>query len=262
MTDLSTSVIETPALIKSRYIPAASSNPLESYVDQPAADSRVYAAAMTGWLSAARRTEVEVPSKWLQAHGSRRWNRLRAEASAGPATARLANLVYPDSSSGDSVPLDRKGAIWSCFFFSPWISSSSAEIAVDRFLDLGFRQTGVQAVWERLFESVKRWGKLPNGWEDEDSIRPPKQSVDAAMEFLLDVHSRGILAPTGYVAGDGEIGFRWKRGQGFASVAFLADMNVVSFVRDSSSDHPFRLDVPFALWNSKDDLLNRLSALG
>ena len=100
------------------------------------------------------------------------------------------------------------------------------------------------ADWCALFDSLERWGKLPYDWDGENGRCPPVQSTKAARTFLQLLRLLGVRRPAGYVAGDGEIGYRWKGVDGqFASAGFLADGHCVGLVKSKKST--FKIDDPF-----------------
>lgn len=98
------------------------------------------------------------------------------------------------------------------------------------------------ARWAELDLKIDRWSRLPDDWDGEDGICPPKDLVNAARNFLCRIRGRVPVPSSGYVAGDGEIGFRWKKDNGFASAAFLTDGHIVIFCRSPGSASALRAD--------------------
>jgi hypothetical protein len=94
--------------------------------------------------------------------------------------------------------------------------------------------------WGALRARLTSWGELPAGWDGEDGIAPDKRTVNAALAFMHSAREASLPLPTPYIAGDGEIGLRWAKGDAFASVAFLGDGEMVIFIRDADGT-PFEL---------------------
>ncbi|KRB87701.1 hypothetical protein ASE22_23640 [Sphingomonas sp. Root720] len=101
--------------------------------------------------------------------------------------------------------------------------------------------------WDALNRSIDRWAVLPDDWDGEDGSAPPEVAVSAAREFIKRIRGGPIPAPKGYVAGDGEIGFRWTDGRLLASAAFPADGHIVIFCSAVGSFPTVRIDAPFDL---------------
>ncbi|WP_292097084.1 hypothetical protein [Brevundimonas sp.] len=109
--------------------------------------------------------------------------------------------------------------------------------------------------WSALRGRVKAWASLPEGWDGIDAAAPPAETVEAALLFMQQARDNRIPLPQPFIASDGEIGFRWARGNAFASVSFLSDGSVVGTIRDEAGnrtdvDQPFSYEFPDAALKS------------
>ena len=101
--------------------------------------------------------------------------------------------------------------------------------------------------WEALDSKLMAWKTLPDDWDGEDGVAPSEGMVAAARNFLIAVRGIGLSAPTPFIAGDGEIGFRWERGGCCASADFLPDGHIVAFSRTVPDQAPIAIDQPYEL---------------
>lgn len=92
------------------------------------------------------------------------------------------------------------------------------------------RQTN-PAAWSALQAKLSKWASLPNDWDGDDGIAPSTIAVANARLFLDAAAACGAPVPMPYIAGDGEVGFRWKKGDGYASAAFLSNGTILLFAR-------------------------------
>ena len=76
------------------------------------------------------------------------------------------------------------------------------------------------ASWGRLRARLAAWAELPADWDGDDGEAPTSSAIAGAGSFLRELERRGAPLPRPFIAGDGEIGFRWSKGDAFASVAF------------------------------------------
>ncbi|MDQ2804127.1 MAG: hypothetical protein M3Y41_16165 [Pseudomonadota bacterium] len=113
--------------------------------------------------------------------------------------------------------------------------------------DVGRVSAGMALEWASLRENVRRWERLPADWDGEDGIAPPRVTADAAINFLGRASAAGVPPPTRpRVSGDGEIDFRWKRGDGFASAAFLPQGQIVAFCRAPDADQAVEFEAEYS----------------
>lgn len=88
--------------------------------------------------------------------------------------------------------------------------------------------------WGELRAKMIGWSNLQPGWDGADAERLSPSTVRAAIAFLDKAQASGISkAPQPYIAADGEVGFRWAKGNAFASIAFLADGSVVGVLNNA-----------------------------
>lgn len=99
--------------------------------------------------------------------------------------------------------------------------------------DLRSNTTGWQQFieWSALRGKVLGWQSLPQGWDGDEGLAPQAATVQAALNFMAIARGANLPLPQVYIAGDGEVGFRWARGDAFASIAFLDDGDMVGVVR-------------------------------
>lgn len=88
--------------------------------------------------------------------------------------------------------------------------------------------------------AIDRWSALSDGWDEEDSPAPLHSQLEASRKLLNQANEWAIPSPTPYIAGDGEFGFRWRKGEGFASASFLPSGEILMFARAPGSRDPFR----------------------
>jgi hypothetical protein len=112
--------------------------------------------------------------------------------------------------------------------------------------------------WAEVAEIVDQWKYLPIDWDGDHSSAPVPLITDNAMRFLNVAEQRLSIPPRPYVDGPNEVGFKWKKGDGFASVAFMNDGNIVAFVRAPGSTEAYRLDEPFTEELPLRELVNAL----
>lgn len=72
---------------------------------------------------------------------------------------------------------------------------------------------------EEVCKVVCSFAGYPPGWDGEGSIAPPKAEVDNAVAFLRKIPFR-VLQPKAMIAGDGDVGFTWRRGDDYLEVGF------------------------------------------
>lgn len=71
-----------------------------------------------------------------------------------------------------------------------------------------------------ICEVVQSFADYPDGWDGDGSIAPPRAEVDNAVAFLQKIPFR-VLQPKAMIAGDGDVGFTWRRGDDYLEVGFL-----------------------------------------
>lgn len=89
-------------------------------------------------------------------------------------------------------------------------------------------------------DAIGRWSALKDGWDEEDAPAPSQSQLELSRTLLDRISAWAIPAPAPYIAGDGEFGFRWRKGDGFASASFLPSGEILLFVRAPGSHEPFR----------------------
>jgi hypothetical protein len=110
--------------------------------------------------------------------------------------------------------------------------SSSSKVIGTSFWD--FNRSGLEipnlaTPFTLLRDKVGIWSEFETGWDGEDGIPPPAVVVANAFDFIDLMEKSLAPIPSIYIAGDGEIGFRWTSDNARASVSFLDDGYVVGF---------------------------------
>jgi hypothetical protein len=100
--------------------------------------------------------------------------------------------------------------------------------------------------WKRLIADLDRWENLPDDWDGESGVAPSKNAVAAAKALLKLLWRKAIPLPEGHVAGDGEIGFTWKKGSAYASTAIFPDLHLVAYLDDGKGSPILRIDEVFS----------------
>jgi len=85
--------------------------------------------------------------------------------------------------------------------------------------------------WSKLQNRVESWTELDHDWDGDDGIPLSRTTADSAIAFLQSASLTTHPVPTPYIAGDGEVGFRWTAPGNFTSVSFLDDGHIVAYVR-------------------------------
>jgi hypothetical protein len=78
---------------------------------------------------------------------------------------------------------------------------------------------------------VDEYARLPDDWDGYGGCAPNANVISAAKDVLRYLERAGVSAPASYVAGDGEVGFRWNTARGFASISLLEDGHLVGFAQ-------------------------------
>ena len=103
--------------------------------------------------------------------------------------------------------------------------------------------------WEHIQGRLKDFAKLPHDWDGEGSDAPPAVVIGNAQSFVADAMVDDVPVPELYIDGGGEVGFRWRRFDWFASVSFLDDGHGVAYLETPRTPEPVRVD---ASWPWKD----------
>lgn len=122
------------------------------------------------------------------------------------------------------------------------IKVSNSKVAAQNQSSPAFQRT---VAWGILKARVMRWAELPVDWDGRDGTPPSETVTSNALSFIDQASRFGATIPSPYVSGDGEIGFRWAKGDSFASVAFI-DGDVVAYVRNAQSGELYKLDCAYA----------------
>jgi hypothetical protein len=60
------------------------------------------------------------------------------------------------------------------------------------------------------------------------------------------MRAASLPLPSPFITADVELGFRWKKADGFASASFAEDGHIIAFCREPGRDTALRMDQPFA----------------
>ena len=103
--------------------------------------------------------------------------------------------------------------------------------------------------WEHIQGRLRAFAKLPHNWDGEAGDAPPVVVTHNAQSFVLDALRHEVPVPELYIDGGGEVGFRWRRFDWFASVSFLDDGHGVGYIETARTPAPIRVD---ACWPWQD----------
>ncbi len=96
--------------------------------------------------------------------------------------------------------------------------------------------------WEHIQGRLKDFAKLPHDWDGEGSDALPEVVVTNAQSFVADAMVHDVPVPELYIDGGGEVGFRWRKFDWYASVSFLDDGHGVGYLETSHTPEPVRVD--------------------
>ena len=96
--------------------------------------------------------------------------------------------------------------------------------------------------WERVQGRLKDFAKLPHDWDGEGSDAPPAVVITNAQSFAAQAMAVDVPVPELYIDGGGEVGFRWRKFDWFASVSFLDDGHGVAYLESARTPEPVRVD--------------------
>ena len=99
--------------------------------------------------------------------------------------------------------------------------------------------------WEHIQGRLKDFAKLPHDWDGEGSNAPPPTVISNAQFFVAAAMVNDVPVPELYIDGGGEVGFRWRKFDWFASVSFLDDGHGVAYLETLHTSEPVRVD---AVW--------------
>lgn len=174
---------------------------------------------IAGWLRALQQDETRIAEEFSFEPMHQVWHPID-EAGSTPGVRR-------DSSSNQILSLVMlHPASWGA---AKYMYLTGGTRSARRFGTI--KLSSLDDMWSGLHRSLSRWAFLPADWDGEDGTAPPSKSVQNAGDFLGKLQRLNIEAPEGFVAGDGEIGFRWRSNSAFASAAFLPDGHLVATAR-------------------------------
>lgn len=84
--------------------------------------------------------------------------------------------------------------------------------------------------WAAIATEVESWSTLPADWDGEDGEAPSQAVVEAASSVVQVLAGAGARPGEHYVAGDGEVGLRWRTDVGFASISLVEDGHVLIYM--------------------------------
>lgn len=119
----------------------------------------------------------------------------------------------------------------------PQIAPASAGIKIERAHEL--------PGWTVAGEALSRWRSYGVGWDGEDAAQPDQIALSNASIFVIQAQSAAVPGGEPFITADGELGFRWSKADGFASVSFAEDGHVIAFARAPGEDQALRIDSPF-----------------
>ena len=96
--------------------------------------------------------------------------------------------------------------------------------------------------WEHIQGRLKDFAKLPYDWDGEGGNAPPAIFIDNAQSFVVDAMTNDVPVPELYIDAGGEVGFRWRKFNWYASVSFLDDGHGVAYLETPDTPEPVRVD--------------------
>ena len=99
--------------------------------------------------------------------------------------------------------------------------------------------------WFKLNHLVASWKSVPHNWDGMGGTGPGPAVMNVAFRFMEMARIASVPVPEPYFSGDGEIGFRWEKDDGFASVAILPELHIVAYARPAGGNYPVEIDEPF-----------------
>ena len=111
--------------------------------------------------------------------------------------------------------------------------------------------------WSRFQTHLDEWANLPEDWDGEDGRAPSSGVICGAREMIDRLENAGAPIPEIYVAGDGEVGFRWAAGSFYASASFVDDGDVLLYMH-KGDEVLHNLD---EAWTSEIDLTSFIADL-
>ncbi|MCU4159544.1 hypothetical protein AiwAL_05435 [Acidiphilium sp. AL] len=103
------------------------------------------------------------------------------------------------------------------------------------------------------------WSRLEIDWDGEDGVVPSSVVITHALDFIDVLEKSWMPVPSIYIAGDGEVGFRWTNNNARASVSFLDDGHIVGFCPEYCGLPAVEVDTPY-ISSQPNPLVTRLLA--
>ena len=72
---------------------------------------------------------------------------------------------------------------------------------------------------KRNFQYYPLFCRFAPGWDGEDGVAPSKSDIDNALDFISKI-SLDFMKPKAMIAGDGDVGFTWRKNDDYIEVGF------------------------------------------
>lgn len=166
------------------------------------------------------------------------WTNVESYAASGM-TRPLLNNLDQSRSSATSLLREQSTAIYNQDLLHPDFLNqikflSSAQLKSDRRFD--------SDAWDVMRAKVRNSETFCKGWDGDFGVAPTKQIVDAAVNLLDQLEQANSPLPRFTLSGDGEIDFRWEKGDGYASAAFLPEGEFVAYCRPPDEDEAVEIE--------------------
>lgn len=100
------------------------------------------------------------------------------------------------------------------------------------------------AKWSKLAANIHNWSDLSDNWDGDEGIPLPHNVSRIARDFAERARNARLPAPDVYLTGDGEVGFKWRKADLFATAAFLSDGHIVVY-SEISTGPVYKLDTEY-----------------
>ena len=69
-------------------------------------------------------------------------------------------------------------------------------------------------------ENLTRYADLPIDWDGDGGHAPDRKDIENAIRFIPHIPDHALLSAELMVAGDGDVGFRWRTANSFLEIGF------------------------------------------
>ena len=84
----------------------------------------------------------------------------------------------------------------------------------------------------RLENEISSYEALPDDWDDQGAFPPSKLTVQLARQLMRWASLHGFTPLRSYPSPNGEIGFIWEKGEGYADLSVGPDRSISYYIKD------------------------------